>query len=323
MITLKKQSFWIIIASFVLGMIATMLLCVNGSKGALLNSSENDDRVVSGLISNAIDNSFLRPITVSETLSKEYVTKEILSARSEAEAKAMEDYASEYLKSIRDGFGYTLVFAVSDPSRAYFTCNGISRFVDPDKDPADIWYKNFLEIQAPYSLSVDTDELSNWALTVFINTAVYDENNRLIGVCGVGVDMQELQKLLERYERIYDIKIDLINRDGLIQVDTDASRILTDTIRIDGLDDCSDGECYYEILPHGSRTIIYLENLDWYLVIQNDRGRMEQIGDILMPSLVCLGICLVILLVALKFGIVKAIGDEPANETGSGSNEDS
>ena len=44
---------------------------------------------------------------------------------------------------------------------------------------------------------------------------------RYLGVCGVGVEMVELQELLRNYEETYNLKIDLINADGLIQVDSD------------------------------------------------------------------------------------------------------
>ncbi|MCQ2572928.1 MAG: cache domain-containing protein [Treponema sp.] len=282
-----------------------MFLCIDKSKGALKGSYENDNRVIAGLISNAIDNAFLRPITVSETISKDYSTKEIVKVKTREEAEQVKEYAADYLRSLRDGFGYSMVFAVSEPSKAYFTYNGISKYVNPDNDEHDIWYKNFLEAKQPYLLDVDTDEANNWSLSVFINTAVYNDNSELIGVCGVGVDMQELQRLLERYERIYDIKIQLVNENGLIQVDTDASRIEVDTVEIENLTSYSDGEYYYEILPHGSRTITYLDRLDWYLIVQNDNVWSEQVKGIIFPCLICLGVCILLSIIVLQFGMMK------------------
>lgn len=305
MITIKKRCFQTIIIAFVIGMLATIGVCIYKAKSALQGNYEKDNRVVTGLISNAIDNAFLRPITVAETISKDYTTKEILSVKSKEEAKEKENYAADYLKSLRDGFGYTMVYAVSNPAKTYFACNGISKYIDVDHDEHDLWYKNFLEAGQEYRLDVDTDESQNWSLSVFVNRAVYDDTKNFIGVCGVGVDMQELQSMLERYERIYDVKIDLINEDGLIQVDTDTSKIERDIIEIDNLTAYSDGECYYEILPKGSRTITYLKHLDWYLVIQNDNVWMEQVQAIIVPGLICIGLSLVIFGIALKYGLVR------------------
>lgn len=303
MINLKKRSLQIIVISFIIGMVLTMAFSVSHSRGALKENYENDNRVVAGLISNAIDNYFLRPITVSETISKDYTTKEILNFETKEESEAIEDYAADYFKSLRDGFGYSMVFAVSDRSKAYYSYNGISRYIDIEKNEADLWYKNFLKSEKPYVLDVDTDEANHWSLSVFINTAVKDDSKKLLGVCGVGVDMEELRNILERYERIYDIKINLVNREGLIMVDTDAERIERDNVDIDDLSAYSDGECYYEILPRGCRIITYLDHLDWYLVVCNDNVWTEQITGIVLPGTSCLIICLIILFVSLKLGI--------------------
>lgn len=310
MIKIKKKFFIVIILSFILCSVATAFLCIDKSRFALQGNYENENRNIAGLISNDIEKSFLRPITVSETMSKDYTTKEILSAGNKNEAEKTESSAADYLESLKAGFGYTMVYAVSDLSKAYFSSNGISKYMDPENDEHDLWYRNFLKSGKPYVLDVDTDEANGWALSVFINAAVYDDSYSLLGVCGVGVDMQELIKLLERYERIYDIKINLVNADGLIQVDTDMSRIERDSLDTGNLREFSDGEYYYEILPHGSRTITYLDRLDWYLVVQNDNMWTEQINGIVFPCLVCLGICFVIFITAMNLGIEKDIKKE-------------
>lgn len=320
MILIKKRNLIIIILTLIVGLLVAMGLFVDMSKGALQGSYENDDRVVAGLISNAIDNSFLRPITVAETMSKDYTTKVILDIKDEAEAQQVEQTAIDHMASLRNGFGYNMVYAVSDQSRAYFTYNGIIKYVsrDIDENDPDAWYKSFLESKKDYVLDVDIDEANNWSLSVFINTAVRDDNNKLLGVCGIGVAMEEVQSILERYERIYDIKIDLIDQNGVIQVDTDTDKIEKDNIAISNLPDYSDGECYYEILPQGSRTITYLDRLGWYVVVQNDSQWSNQVIGIVTPCLVCLAVCIIIVLVALKLGIVRAINVDELEEDATG-----
>ncbi len=313
MITIKKRSFLIIIISFVICIGVIMTLCVEQSRGAIKNSFENNDRTVTGLISNAIDNYFLRPITVVETISKDYSTKEILNIHSKEEALKMENHAADFLRSIRDGFGYYMVYAVSEPARTYFTYNGISKYMDPENDFNDLWYKNFCASDELYSLDVDIDTASNWSLSVFINRAVYDDDGNFIGVCGVGIDMLELQRLLERYERIYDVKISLINKDGLIMVDRDVSKIETDYILIDNLSSYSDGEYYYETLNEGSRSFTYIENLDWYVVVQKNSTWINYLKDIIIPCAICFVICIIIMTLCLKYGVVKIEQDSESS----------
>lgn len=271
-------------------MSCSIVLTYNKTKSLMRDAYENELRVESGMISRAIENSFLRPITVSETMSKDLVMHKILNVNTNEEAMAVEQEASEYLTSIRNGFGYSMVFAVNDASKAYYTCDGISKYIAPETNEQDIWYKVFMERDSdvPYLLEVDIDAVNNWALSVFVNTAVYDENGRYIGLCGVGVDMTELQRLLERYERIYDVKIDLINSDGLIQVDTDAANIENAYIKIDSPELYSDGECYYEVGENVSRTITYIDDLGWYLVVQNNSSLVSSVYSLLIPSVICM-----------------------------------
>ena len=97
-----------------------------------------------------------------------------------------------------------------------------------EQDPHDIWYKEFLESNKTFNLNVDTDEANQWILSVFVNHEILDENGDLLGVCGVGVEMKDLQRFLKRYEIKYNLRISLIDQDGLIQVETGDARIARD-----------------------------------------------------------------------------------------------
>ncbi|MGN0604956.1 MAG: cache domain-containing protein [Oscillospiraceae bacterium] len=286
---ISKSQIMILIIVF-LCMSCSILITYSKTKGLLRDEYENELRVESEVISGAVENSFLRPITVSETMSKDMIMYKILDISSKKDAENVEDTASEYLNSIRDGFGYSMVYAVSDASKAYFTYDGISRYMSPDTDNLDLWYISFMERETdkPYLLDVDTDKVNDWALSVFVNTAVYNKNGEYIGVCGVGVDMTELQRMLERYERIYDVKINLIDSRGLIQVDTDASAIENSYVKIDNLESYSDGECYYEISKDVSRTVSYIDDLEWYLVVQNNKSLSINVYSLLLPNIICM-----------------------------------
>ncbi|MGN0691941.1 MAG: cache domain-containing protein [Oscillospiraceae bacterium] len=292
-----RRTFVLVIVTVVLCMSCSIVLTYNKTKSLMRDEYENELRVESGMISGAIENSFLRPITVSETMSKDLIMYKILNGNSKEEAMEMEQEASEYLTSIRNGFGYSMVFAVNDASKAYYTCDGISKYIAPETNDQDIWYKVFMErdTDKPYLLDVDIDQVNNWALSVFVNTAVYDEQGRYIGLCGVGVDMTELQRLLERYERIYDVKIDLINSEGLIQVDTDAANIENAYIKIDSPELYSDGECYYEVGENVSRTITYIDDLGWYLVVQNNSSLVSNVYSLLISSVICMAVGVILI----------------------------
>lgn len=273
---------------FVVCMVLSIIFTVAKTGGILKERSENEQRVETGLISNAISNEFLRPITVADTMSKDANLKLMMCTSSRGEALKYEQNAAIYLDAIKNGFGYSMVYAVSEGSKAYYTYDGISRFVDDTLESSDLWYKNFIESGEEYKLDVDTDVDNDWALSVFINTAIYDDNGRLIGVCGIGTEMVKLQAVLEKYEDIYDVKINLVNHDGLIQIDTDTLRIEKDYINISDLNEYADGECYFEINDKGNRTITYLKDLDWFLVVQSNRKAASYLFEIVAPNIICL-----------------------------------
>lgn len=304
-----KRTFIIVVVTVIFCMSCSTVFIYNKTKSLMRDAYENELRVESGMISGAIENSFLRPITVSETMSKDFIINKILNINTKDEALSMEQEASEYLTSIRNGFGYSVVFAVNDASKAYYTCDGISKYLAPETNDQDIWYKVFMERDSdlPYLLDVDIDTVNNWALSIFVNTAVYDDNGKYIGLCGVGVDMTELQRLLERYERIYDVKIDLINSEGLIQVDTDAANIENAYIEIDSPELYTDGECYYEVGENVSRTITYIDDLGWYLVVRNNTSLVSNVYSMLIPNVICMvvGVILIITIFSLSYGRIK------------------
>lgn len=249
-------------------------------------NSKNDSATIASMVRDSISNVFLRPITVSETMSQDYVLRKYLKESGESSAEAVEEEISSYMASIRDGFGYQMVFAVCDKSSAYYTYNGISKFIDPENDEHDIWYKIFCESGIYYELDVDTDEENNWDLSVFVNARVCDEQGNFLGVCGVGVEMKSLQKLLLRYEEKYNIKIDLIDETGLIQVDTDGEKIEKEYLDNSYLGNVESGVLYYERLGDVSRITTFISDLNWYLVVEDRNPNKIDVRRVITPSII-------------------------------------
>lgn len=297
----NRKSIYLIMGIVIVCTIFSAYFTYNNSKGLLQDEYENELRMESEMISAAIDNCFLRPITVSETMSKDVTMRMILSADSREESIEKEEEAKGYLKSIREGFGYAMSYAVCETTKAFYTMDGICEFIDPESDKNYYWYENYMRRYSEkntgrkYVLEVDTDAANNWGLSIFVNSGVYDSDGACIGVCGVGVDITEIKRMVERFERIYDVKIHLVDKTGLIMMDADISKIKKESIQIDDLELYMDRECYYEISDNGSRTITYMDNLEWFLVVENTGAWNSNVFSLIMPSIVCmlLGIVLI------------------------------
>lgn len=266
-----------------ISMSASMISCIFSIDRISSKNSESNSMLIAHMVSERIEGTFIKPIIVAETMANDYSLKGYMKRGGEESAESVEEEMTTYLESIRDGFGYQMVFAVSDLSKAYYTYNGISKYVDPENDEHDIWYRLFWEEGRHYDLDVDTDEASHWNLSVFINTEILDEEGKALGVCGVGVEMTALQEIIRQYEQEYDIKINLIDNTGMIQVASDSERIERDYLELD-LDKIGSDEFCYEDDETGIRMTRYLENLGWYLVIEAQNRNRISVVEIVTPS---------------------------------------
>lgn len=269
------------------------------------DNSESNSLIIAHMVNSGIENEFIKPIMVSETMSQDLSLKEYMRRSYEDSPESVEKEVSSYLNSIRTGFGYQMVFAVCDASKAYYSYDGISKFVDIDNDEHDIWYKLFLEEKKHYDLDVDTDEANNWELSVFVNTEITDKEGKFLGVCGTGIEMTYLQDLLKQYENDYDIKIDLINSEGLIQVDSDAQRIERDYLDNSYLAKVGSGEFLYEGGSKSSRMTRYLESLDWYLVIEDNNPNKINTVSVAITSIVIFSVGLVMMGIVFSIIVIR------------------
>ncbi|MGN0437815.1 MAG: diguanylate cyclase domain-containing protein [Lachnospiraceae bacterium] len=265
----KSRDIVILMVIMTISMSASVISCIVSIDHISQKNSKSNSILIAHMVNDRIENEFLRPIVVAETMSNDYSLKEYMKKSGTVSPKSVEKEVAAYLESIRIGFGYQMVFSVCDASKAYYTYDGISQYVDMDDKGHDIWYKLFLEEGKHYDLDVDTDAANHWELSVFVNTEIKDENGKLLGVCGVGVEMTKLQELLKQFETEYNVKIALIDKEGLIQIDSDGKRIEKDYIENDYLKNVNSKEFYYEEGADTSRMTKYMEDLDWYLVVED------------------------------------------------------
>ncbi|MCI7130392.1 MAG: diguanylate cyclase [Lachnospiraceae bacterium] len=267
-------------------MSASIFSCIFSIQRVSSRNLRSDSMVLAHMVSDSIEREFIKPIIVAETMSNDFSLKQYMKKSGDVSAESVEKNVAAYLESIKNGFGYQMVFAVCDQSGAYYTYDGISKYVDPENDPHDIWYKMFLDRNQSYDLDVDTDEANQWALSVFVNQEILDETGNLLGVCGVGVEMKELQRLIKRYEIKYNLKIDLIDQEGLIQVDSDATRIEQDYLEHAYLTQVGSDEFVYEAGSGFSRMTKYMEDLGWYLVVEDRNPNKINVIEITAVSII-------------------------------------
>jgi len=216
-----------------------------------------------------------RPIVISQCMASDTLLIEALKAEESIPESEMSDKLAAYLSSYRDKFGYIAGYIISAKTKKYYTPKGITKVINPQRDPYDSWFQLFVDSGVNLMLDTDRDEVFDYRWTVFINVRINDADGNLMGVCGVGVFMDELQELISKAESEYYLKISLIDKAGLVQVDTDTTNIENAYISEAISDKASDEEfTYTERSFGGFRLTRYMKDLEWYLVIQNiGRGK--------------------------------------------------
>ncbi|MBB5227080.1 diguanylate cyclase domain-containing protein [Treponema ruminis] len=241
-----------------------------------IESDSKKNLVIAEHVYDSVYNQLIKPIMVAKTMAYDTFLQEKLHLETSQSENKMADIMSAYLRELKTKLDYSSAFVISEQTKRYYTPNGIAKVVNPQKVPYDIWYQIFIDTKKEYDLDTDRDQANEYRWTVFVNTQVKDENKKLLGVCGVGVIMDEIQELFKNLEQEFDIKINLIDTEGLVQVDTNAANIENAYISAAIQDKAgSDTFTYKRRGFNGVRMVRFMEDLDWYLVVQGTLEHAE------------------------------------------------
>lgn len=254
---------------------------------------------ITGRIYDAISGELSEPITVARTMASDRFLIDVLRRESRLSEGKAEQQIADYLSGIRDGLDCEAAFVVSEASRHYYSYAGVNKRMDLENSERDQWYVDFVNSGAPYALDVDRDEVSQDMWTVFVDARIEDGDGALLGVCGVGAHMTDTRAMFLRLEKDYNVKINLVDADGLIHVDADESKLEND--RLEGFRYSREADYVFQDLGGGRAVVTkYLDKLDWYLVVQSDSsGARQQVINMLLLNVVMCAAVLVIMILAM------------------------
>jgi diguanylate cyclase (GGDEF)-like protein len=143
-------------------------------------------------------------------------------------------------------------------------------------------------------------------MTVFINYKVHDYNNNYIGATGVGLTVNAVKKLIEKYQNNYGCQIYFLDKQGNIALHGSSFNKKNSNIKsmtgmysisykILGLDSTSSSyRKNGELIHLNSR---YIPELEWYLIVEQNEKPITK--GILNALLLNLSICLLVTVVVL------------------------
>lgn len=162
-------------------------------------------------------------------------------------------------------------------------------------------------------------------ITLFVNCRIRDAAGQVIGVVGVGVNIDYIKGLLQEYEKEYDVATYLINEKGEIEVSSLYNGHQTadwfkvndsEAIRSEVLE-WKNGRTNWDIWMPGAvqnneksyLVVRYIPDLSWYLLVKQDTGALlaelneKMLQTVVLILLVILLIILIITSVIRKFNV--------------------
>jgi len=224
-----------------------------------------------------IQTHLIRPIFISSLMANDTFLKDWAIAGEKNIA-----VVQKYLKTIQKKYGFFSAFFVSEKTGRYYHFKGLHKTISPS-DPHDVWYYNFIKLNKEYDLDVDTDEAAGNKLTVFINHRLTGYNGELLGVTGVGLNLDAITDMLKSHNDIYKSEIYLVDRKGTIQVHSDESIIEKINIReqpefagiAEKILSGKESSGMYEF-ERGEKHILlttrFIPEFDWFLFVEIDEG---------------------------------------------------
>lgn len=228
-----------------------------------------------------------KPIFVSLTMANDKFVEDWLEQEKQnPDSPQLQLKIKNYLNGLKEKYGYNSVFLVSDYTKDYYHYKGINKVLS-ESNQHDQWYYDFLSSKQTYALDVDTDEVNNNKLSIFINCRIEDEQGNLLGVTGVGLEIDKVQELLAEYKKDFKLDAILFDKNGVIQVHSDTNLIEKKNLFADAflaknkdkIINNKDSISVIEYKNNGSGGYAiskYIEDMDWYLLVEKDTSILKK-----------------------------------------------
>ncbi|NWA10040.1 sensor domain-containing diguanylate cyclase [Pseudomonas gingeri] len=288
------------------GFLATSLLSYYASRASIRDGIINTELpLTSDTVYSEIQKDLVRPILISSMMARDTFMRDWVVA-----GERDPDQMTRYLNEVMTHYGAYTAFFVSNSNLTYYQAKGVLKKVRID-EPNDLWYFRVRDMQPPYEINVDPDTANNNRLTFFINYKVFDYDEHFIGAAGVGLTVDAVIKLIDKYQQRYQRSVYFVDTFGrLVLTGADggpegarAGRSLNDLASMKNLlaklPKPHDGSYDYAETD-GQRHFLnvrFIPELNWYLFV--DKREDSALSGIRQSLYLNLLICLVVTLIVL------------------------
>lgn len=273
----------------------------------LKSHDERIGQLITADVYNTMHGEFSKLIMISRTMSNDTFLKQNLQNEQNISPDEEIGVMKDFLGDLKNNFGYNITFVVSAATQNYYYDGGFNKVVDAENNPYDVWYKNFLEKNIPYGVEIDYNEFDRNLWDVFVNARIEDSNGNLLGVCGIGMAMQDLQKILADKETQYSINIDLLRQnENLSEVQFKESRLNEILLEMQERFDFQTVEFIFDEVGDISIAAFYLPEISSYVIVSHDNTAIkESFSDLIFDVASYSGVVLFVLIIFVQFNIGK------------------
>ena len=280
MVSNKWRSLLILAVLLLCGFIATSMISYFTAYNTLSEQvTKKSLPLTSDTIFSEIQKDLLRPVLISALMAQNTFVRD-WTLDGEQDSQRIIHYLSE----IQQHNGAVTSFYVSRQTRHYYHPTGIIKTVS-EQDPQDNWFFRFINSQDTYEINIDTDTADRNKVTIFVNYKVFDYQENVIGVIGLGLDIKQVQALFENYQNHYKRRVYLVDKQGNLRIhgtNYQDQRPITQQPGLAGIADYvlsqESGSFYFS--RDGRQTFLnsrYVPEFKWYLLVEEDIGRQDAI----------------------------------------------
>jgi diguanylate cyclase (GGDEF)-like protein len=285
----------LLIAGFLLTSLASYFISLASLRHQVTHS---ELPLTSDNIYSEIQRDLLRPIFISSLMASDTFLRDWV-----INGEQSPDAIIRYLKEIQETYGTITSFFVSEHTRNYYHPNGLVKQIQPE-EARDSWYFRLRDLTDDYEINVDIDMANNDALTVFINYRVYDYEKNFIGAVGVGLTVNSVRQLINRYQQTYDRNIVFIDRQGHIKLSNSSTKQMSQHAKelqnltqdkefLDKITATDSASLQYKLQGHPlSLNTRFIKEFGWYLVVS--QSELKGAGNLVKTLLVNLLFCAII-----------------------------
>jgi diguanylate cyclase (GGDEF)-like protein len=295
------------------GFLATSLLSYYASRASIRDNIVNTELpLTSDTVYSEIQKDLVRPILISSMMSRDTFMRDWV-----VNGEQNPEQMTRYLDEVMTHYGAYTAFFVSNASHTYYHAKGVLKQVKVD-EPRDAWYFRVRDMKDPYEINVDPDLANKDNLTFFINYKVYDYHNRFIGAAGVGLTVDAVIKLIDKYQQRYQRSVYFVDTFGRLvltgaeggpegaHIGKSLGELESMKSLVSQLPKPHSGS--YEYSAHGQGHFLnvrFIPELNWYLFVdKREDGALSEIRQSLyLNLLICLLVTLIVL--ALLNRVIK------------------